>query len=316
MMGHLNYKLVLNWIIVIAVFVFLGKIVWNNWNQVKDTPFALQPFPLVLSTLVFAFSYFIQIWAWYLITLRLKVALSSSDTLQSWFYSQLGKYLPGKVWVLLGRFYFYESKGKSRKEISIALYFEMVTMLLAAGLLFLLSLLFFREMAQGFLRGSFWWISSLFVLAFFFLHPRVLGKIFNQFLFQFQKEPVILSISYFEILWILFICILTWAVGGIGFYLFTDSIIPVSPKHILFLTGALAFSSILGLVAVFAPSGLGVREGVLVYLLSYIMPGPVAVVISVLTRIWMTLIEIGLIGMVYLFHKFQKQEEKKAHGEA
>ena len=316
MIGHFNYKPALNWIIVVAIFVFLGKMVWNNWNQVKDTPFALQSFPLVLSTLIFAFSYFIQIWAWYLITLRLKVALSFSDTLQSWFYSQLGKYLPGKVWLLLGRFYFYESKGKSRKEISIALYFEMVTMLLAAGLLFLLSLLFFREMAQGFLRGSFWWISSLFVLAFFFLHPRVLGKIFNQFLFRFQKEPVILSISYFEILWILFICILTWAVGGIGFYLFTDSIIPVSPKHILFLTGALAFSSILGLVAVFAPSGLGVREGVLVYLLSYIMPGPVAVVISVLTRIWMTLIEIGLIGMVYLFHKFQKQEEKKAHGEA
>jgi hypothetical protein len=29
----------------------------------------------------------------------------------------------------------------------------------------------------------------------------------------------------------------------------------------------------------------------------------------------MTLIEIGLIGVVYLFHKFQKQEGKKGHGE-
>jgi hypothetical protein len=161
-------------------------------------------------------------------------------------------------------------------------------------------------MAQGFLRGSFWWISSLFTLAFFFLHPRVLEKIFNQFLFRFQKDPVILSISYFEILWILFICILTWAVGGIGFYLFIDSIIPVSSKHILFLTGSLAFSSTLGLVAIFAPSGLGVREGALVYLLSFMLATPVAVIISILTRLWMTLIEIGLIGVIYLWSQFRK----------
>jgi hypothetical protein len=45
------------------------------------------------------------------------------------------------------------------------------------------------------------------------------------------------------------------------------------------------------------------------------MPVPVAVIISILTRIWMTLIEIGLIGMVYLFHRLQKQEKRKEHGE-
>jgi uncharacterized membrane protein YbhN (UPF0104 family) len=103
---------------------------------------------------------------------------------------------------------------------------------------------------------------------------------------------------------------MAWVVGGVGFYLFVDSIFPVSPHQILFLTGALAFSSILGLIAIFAPSGLGVREGTLVYLLSYIMPGSVAVVISVLTRIWMTLIEIGLIGMIYLFGLFRKRAKE------
>jgi uncharacterized membrane protein YbhN (UPF0104 family) len=80
----------------------------------------------------------------------------------------------------------------------------------------------------------------------------------------------------------------------------------VSSKYIIFLTGALAISSTLGLIAIFAPSGLGVREGALVYLLSFMMATPVAVIISILTRIWMTLIEIGLIGMVYLISRFQK----------
>ncbi|MGZ3590124.1 MAG: hypothetical protein ACXU99_05640, partial [Thermodesulfobacteriota bacterium] len=119
---------ILRWAIVVAIFFFLGKMVWDHWNQVKDTPFTLRPFPFILSTLLFTFGYFIQILAWYLITLKLEVALSLSETLESWFYSQLGKYLPGKIWLLVSRFYFYESKGKSRKNISVALYFEMVTM--------------------------------------------------------------------------------------------------------------------------------------------------------------------------------------------
>jgi uncharacterized membrane protein YbhN (UPF0104 family) len=67
----------------------------------------------------------------------------------------------------------------------------------------------------------------------------------------------------------------------------------------------------LGLIAVFAPMGLGVREGILVYFLSYLMPSAVAVVISILTRLWMTFIEIGLIGMIYLVGKFRQGVGKR-----
>jgi hypothetical protein len=117
--------------IVIAIFTFLGKMVWDNWIQVRDASFSLQPFLFILSTLLFAFSYFIQIWAWYFITLKLDIALSFKKTLEGWLYSQLGKYVPGKVWILLGRFTFYQSQGKSKKAISIALYFETITIIMA-----------------------------------------------------------------------------------------------------------------------------------------------------------------------------------------
>jgi len=281
--------------------------VWDNWNQVKEASFTLEVFSLLLSTLIFAFSYFIQIWAWYLITLKLKIALSSSDTLKSWFYSQLGKYLPGKVWLLLGRFYYYESRGKSKKSISIALYFKTVTVIIAGGLIFLVALYFFRGAGPFYSGRPSEWLGLLFLLGFVFLHPRVLQKILNWFLIHFKKEPISLSISYSDILWILFVCILSWMVGGVGFYLFVNSVYPITPQYILFLTASLAISSTLGLIAIFAPSGLGVREGALVYLLSLVMATPVAVVISILTRIWMTLIEIGLIGMVYLIGRFRKR---------
>lgn len=301
----------LKWAIIIVIFAFMGKMVWDHWNEVKDASFTLRVFPFVLGTCVFAFSHFVQLWAWYLITLKMGVALSFRETLASWFYSQLGKYVPGKVWLLLSRFFLYESKGKSKQGISIALYFEAVTVVLAAGLLSLMAI-FFSDQGTSFTAWrSFQWFLLLLPIVLVLIHPRVLEKMLNSILRRFKKPPISLPLSYLDILWILFICVLAWGVGGIGFYLFVDSIVSVSSKHILFLSGALAFSSTLGLMAFFAPGGLGVREGILVYLLSHVMPGPVAVIISILTRLWMTLIEIGLIGVIYLMSQTRRGPTKK-----
>ncbi len=290
--------------------------VWDHWNQVKDASFTFEAYSLILSTLIFAFSYFIQIWAWYLITLKLNIAISFRETLESWFYSQLGKYLPGKVWILLSRFYFYESKGKSKKAISIALYFETVTVIGAAYLIFLAALIFQDEKWSLSPWRQSGWLFPLLVLGLVSLHPWVLEKMLNWVLVRFKREPLSLSISYVDVLWILFVCIISWIVGGVGFCFFVGSVYPVPLHAILFLTGALAISSTLGLIALFAPSGLGVKEGALVYFLSFMMATPVAVVISIFTRIWMTLIEIGLVGVVYLLGQLRKRRERKEHGEA
>ncbi|HYA91760.1 MAG TPA: hypothetical protein VEK32_09725, partial [Thermodesulfobacteriota bacterium] len=199
-MERFGYKQMVRWMIVAAIFVFLGKMVWDHWNQVKGTSFTFEAYPLILSTLIFAFSYFIQIWAWYLITVKLGIALSISDTLKSWFYSQLGKYLPGKVWLLLSRFYFYESKGRSRKAISIALYFETATVIGAACFIFLAVLIFHKEKWSYYSWRQWGWVLPLLLLGFASLHPRVLQKISNWVLVRFKREPLSFSFSYADIL--------------------------------------------------------------------------------------------------------------------
>ena len=301
----------LKWAIVAAIFALLGEMVRDNWNEVKDASFTFRFFPFICGTFVFILSYFIQLGAWYLITARLGIALSFRETLGSWFYSQLGKYLPGKVWLLVSRFYFYESKGKSKKTVSVALYFETVTIIATAGFLSWASLLVFQGALPYDLGGQTGWLALFFIPVFVFLHPRVLQKLLNGVLRRLNREPIVLSLSYGDVFWILSVCLVSWVVGGIGFYLFIDSVYSVPAGSVLYLTGALAFSSILGLIALFAPGGLGVREGALVYLLSFTMPGSVAVVLSVLTRLWMTLIEIGLIGVVYLVSRFRIRPKEK-----
>jgi len=307
MIGKFRVKQVAGWAVIIAIFLYLGRMVWENWEEVKGTGFSFDLIFLLLGTLIFAASYFIQIGAWFLITRKLGIALPFMETLESWLYSQLGKYLPGKVWLLLGRFYLYESKGKSKKAISIALYFETATVMMAAVLVFLAGLIFLKWTKPFHPGRALEWLILPVVFILISLHPRVLEKMVNWILVRLKREPISLSISYRDILWILVICILAWVVGGIGFYLFVTSLFPVPANHVLFLTASLAISSTLGLIALFAPGGLGIREGALVYLLSFLMPGSVAVIVSVLTRIWMTVIEIALIGVVYLMAQFRKR---------
>jgi uncharacterized membrane protein YbhN (UPF0104 family) len=59
------------------------------------------------------------------------------------------------------------------------------------------------------------------------------------------------------------------------------------------LTGAFAFSLTIGFLAVFVPGGLGVREGILVLLLSLYFPLPVATLISIFSRLYISVVELG-----------------------
>jgi uncharacterized membrane protein YbhN (UPF0104 family) len=309
MRGQIFLKQIAKWVLVLIIFAYLGKMVRDHWNEIRDASFTLRLAPFGLGTILLVMSYFIQVGIWHLITLKIGIALPPRETLSTWFYSQLGKYLPGKVWLIIGRFYLYDSKGRGRQEISLALYFETVTLLMAAGLISLITLA--PMGTHGILpRGE--WIPILFLALGLFcliLHPRVLEKIINPALNLLGKDPLRLSISYPDILWMLLLNCLNWGVGGLGFYFFIDSIFPVTPGTLLFLTGALALASTLGVLAVFAPGGLGVREGVLVYLLSHIMPEGVSVVLSILTRLWMTVIELGLVGMIYLYDYFGARQK-------
>jgi uncharacterized membrane protein YbhN (UPF0104 family) len=67
-----------------------------------------------------------------------------------------------------------------------------------------------------------------------------------------------------------------------------------------------------GILAVFAPSGLGVREAILAIFLNQVMPTSVALVVSVATRLWLTVIELLAAGACYLVARFRWRDEDVA----
>ena len=71
----------------------------------------------------------------------------------------------------------------------------------------------------------------------------------------------------------------------------------------LYVGGIFGLSAIIGILSLFAPSGIGVREGVLIAGLLLIMPEEYAVIISIVSRLWVTVAELVLILLAFISEK-------------
>jgi uncharacterized membrane protein YbhN (UPF0104 family) len=124
------------------------------------------------------------------------------------------------------------------------------------------------------------------------LYPKLLERIINLALKILKKEKIALNFKPRDMLFYLLLYSGSWFLFGFIFWVFIKSITPVSLDIYLSLTGAFAGSFTLGFLAFFAPGGIGVREGILVVLLSNFFPTPVATLISLSSRVWITLAEV------------------------
>jgi len=126
------------------------------------------------------------------------------------------------------------------------------------------------------------------------LHPRVFRPIMLRLLKPFglrELEP--LPLRTMTGLFV-FYCA-TWLVGGLALYFLLRSL-GASPgaATIPFLGGTAAIGAIVAVLAVFAPSGLGVREASMYALLIAIAPDSAALGATILNRLTITVVELAL----------------------
>jgi hypothetical protein len=76
----------------------------------------------------------------------------------------------------------------------------------------------------------------------------------------------------------------TWLLIGVSFWMTARAFVHVSPSDVALYTGAFAAAWIVGLLAIYAPGGIGVREAVLVAILGPHIGSADALVIAVASR--------------------------------
>jgi uncharacterized membrane protein YbhN (UPF0104 family) len=275
------------------IFYFLARGLLANWNQIKEYEWEFDYFLLGISFVLIILTYLVWVEIWRKLLKRSGHILNFKKMFKIWFLANLGKYLPGKVWSFLGMLYLLEKEGVAKsKGLSMAILAQALSVLsgLLVALLFLRYSYYQRFFAQspGLTVVILLVLAGIMVLVFY---PKLLEGIINLMLRILKKETITLNLKTKNILFILLLYCGSWFLSGFVFWVFIRSITPVSLGIYLSLTGAFAGSFSLGFLAFFAPGGIGVREGILVVLLSNFFPTPVAILISLLSRVWITLAE-------------------------
>ncbi len=303
-------KRIMKWvkiIFLIAVVVFMGRYFYKNWDDFKSLDMKFN-WGVFAGSMLLYFAYKLTLASlWHYITRLDNASISYPKAITCYLYSILGKYIPGKVFMLAARIPSYEEEGVPMRKVTICFLLENVCTLLGAGFLFLVSLLFFPN---DVLSEYMIWV-ILFIVAFFIcINPkiinfflRILGKLM-------KKDDMEIPFSYFQMIKVVVLFILNWLIVGTGFYLLTISIVPLPVSQLLYVGGIYGLSAIIGIISIFAPSGIGVREGIMVLGLSLVMTSEYAVVVSIVSRLWATVAELILILAAFIVDRIKKHKSK------
>jgi uncharacterized membrane protein YbhN (UPF0104 family) len=278
-------------VLLITVLIAVIWVVWKNVSEISTYSFELKYgyFAASFAVIVINYLFCFLIWHWLTVSFGLHVPIVKAA--RGWFLSYLGKYVPGKIALLLVRMDAYG--GYSSKKVAVATIVEYIIALVAACLVVLVSLLFSPEIVPDYIR----WVAVFgTVLLLVVLYPPLL-KIFVNFILKLIKKSPLHEVPTFNkiLLFVAFYMIAT-LVSGFAFYLILNSLSPVNFKYYIIITGVYGIAGLAGLAAFFAPSGIGVREGVIFLILPAFIPEPTVIVGAIAIRLITTVTELLLAG--------------------
>ena len=95
-------------------------------------------------------------------------------------------------------------------------------------------------------------------------------------------------------------------ISGVSFYLLVRG---VYPNHVeaglLYMIGAYNLSGALGMVTPILPSGIGIRDGALLVLLTIIIPPDIALIVTGLARLWSLFVDILFFMIASSINRFK-----------
>lgn len=288
--------------------VFIIWYFYSNWDEFSERIINIDPGIFAAAVLLY-FAYKISLAAlFHYITKINGCAISFRKALSAYLFSILGKYIPGKVFMLAARLTYYKEEGAPLSKVTVCFFIENVCTLLGAAMLFILSLFFFPND----LLDNYKWLTAILTAAFFvIIHPKLINGILKIIGKIFKKELEI-PMKYTQILKAVLMFIGNWLIVGSGFFMLVRSVNPaVGWNEMLFCAGIFGISAIMGILAVFAPSGFGVREGIILAGLMLIMPESDAAVISVISRLWQTGSELILVAAAFAVTRIMNLRKKK-----
>jgi len=299
-------KKFLSTLIILVIFVFLVRGFIINWAKIPFNDLHFNIVFLLISYLFLVVRFIIYAKSWQKIMHVLGSLISYPQSFWMISTTQIAKYLPGGIWYTVGRVYIGKKEKISGKSLTLSMVLETCLLLISSIVIFLFTTI----VIGNYNIFNLLIYLTLLISSIIILQPHVLSCLINFFLRIFKKPEIRLDISYLQMLKLLIYFFCLWLTPIIGFYFLINSIYPIAISKIFNLAAAFMLSWITGFIVLFAPGGLGVREGMMTLLLSPILPTSLAIAISFIARIWITLFEIVIFFVGLLVKKISSDKNK------
>ena len=261
----------------------------EEWGAVKLALDQARPnwLALAASGLIVLATYAILIETWRVLLRGWQHDIPFVDAARIWTISNLGKYLPGKVWSITALVVMTREYGVSAAEGATA---SVLVTLVNTIVGFVVAIV----AGASLLRLPPYLVVMIAVLAAAVLAspsalPR-LGALAGRVL---RREIVLRPLAHRVLLMAALLTALAWLMYGVAFWLFSIGVLGSAPGALRDYVAVFAGSYLLGFVAIFSPAGVGVREGAMGLALQRagFAVGP-AYLIVVASRLWLTALEV------------------------
>lgn len=255
---------------------------------------SLRPGPLALAYAIYACNVLGRGAIWHLMMRWGGAGRRFGQDVAAWMGSVLvGRYIPGKVAVYAARLYAYRDAPISRGRLSFFFFLDVAGTLLGTCMVVLGATALTSDGVLASYRLPALGAAAALALA---THPRPLQLGLDLLCRLTGRERIRVVLSAPRTLAIVALLSAEWGVLAAGVVALASAVTPLEPDQRLFVAAAFAISHVSGVLAVFAPGGLGVREGVFAALLSTILPTGVASLVALTAGAWVVTAELALLA--------------------
>jgi uncharacterized membrane protein YbhN (UPF0104 family) len=295
----------LRWRIIVVLAVVAGFFAWtlsSRWHQVTSVKWSLDPAFFALACLACALSYALVASLWAVALARVAPTSVLAGT-RIWFLSNLARYVPGNVWSFVGAVELARREGAPRRTTLAVM---ALTQALSVGLALLVGMpVLIAEWARlG--RPALLGLAVLLALGLLALLWRPLerlvrgrypdlGVVLDRLLRRGDRAAagdaalvpprgVVAALAGGYVVY--------WVLVGLAFAALIRSLFPLAASAIPLAVAGYAAGYAVGFLSLLTPAGLGVREGMLVLALAPVMPAGPALLVALISRLWMMAFEL------------------------
>lgn len=259
-------------VVVVVILAFWARFLLANWDQLASYPWRFSGLSLLLALIVLLVQILLVGTIWWRALDLVGARFTWRNGVGIWLQAQLARYVPGGVWEYAGRFALSAPAGAGKRAMAASMGLEMAAQALSAAVFLVVALALRRDALPGSYLAA---AVLLIVSCALFLSPPVFSRLVNWGLRLLRRPALAVQFAYGDIVGLFLLALAGHALSGLGFVLFVNGLTPVDWSSAALLASAFVGAWLIGYLAVFVPTGIGVREGALALLLGGVLPATV-----------------------------------------